>query len=123
MSFHNEHTPGELIERIDGDVASLANFFSQFVIQILGNGILMLGILVILAREDLRLGGTMAAFGHGAHRLRQELPAEDASGPSHARRGRDLLERARRGRSGVVLRSSPMRLQDRCSGPRPITSR
>jgi len=27
MSFHHEHTPGELIERIDGDVAELSNFF------------------------------------------------------------------------------------------------
>jgi ABC-type multidrug transport system fused ATPase/permease subunit len=62
MSFHNEHTPGELIERIDGDVAALANFFSQFVIQILGNGVLMVGILAILGREDLRLGGAMAGF-------------------------------------------------------------
>ena len=26
MSFHNAHTPGEMIERIDGDVTALANF-------------------------------------------------------------------------------------------------
>ena len=30
MSFHNEHTPGEMIERIDGDINALSNFFSQF---------------------------------------------------------------------------------------------
>lgn len=29
MSFHNNRTPGELIERIDGDVGTLANFFSR----------------------------------------------------------------------------------------------
>ncbi len=28
--FLNSHTPGELIERVDGDVATLANFFSRF---------------------------------------------------------------------------------------------
>ena len=66
MSFHNDHRPGELIERIDGDVASLANFFSQFVIQILGNALLMAGVLALLAREDLRLGGAMALFAAAA---------------------------------------------------------
>ncbi|MFL7794695.1 MAG: ABC transporter transmembrane domain-containing protein, partial [Anaerolineae bacterium] len=29
MSFHNDISPGELIERIDGDVMELSNFFSQ----------------------------------------------------------------------------------------------
>jgi ABC-type multidrug transport system fused ATPase/permease subunit len=28
MAFHNERTPGEMIERIDGDVTALSNFFS-----------------------------------------------------------------------------------------------
>src|SRR5205823_934138 len=28
MAFHKTHTPGELIERIDGDVDTLSNFFS-----------------------------------------------------------------------------------------------
>src|SRR4051812_32464652 len=27
MAFHNDHTPGQMIERIDGDVAQLAIFF------------------------------------------------------------------------------------------------
>ena len=42
MSFHNARTPGELIERIDGDVTALTNFFSQFVIQIGGNLLLLM---------------------------------------------------------------------------------
>ena len=33
LSFHNSHTPGELIQRIDEDVNRLSNFFSQFVIR------------------------------------------------------------------------------------------
>src|SRR5947207_2904788 len=36
-AFHNTHTPGELIERVDGDVATLANFFSRFVVNLFGN--------------------------------------------------------------------------------------
>ena len=27
LSFHNEHTPGEMIERIDGDINALSQFF------------------------------------------------------------------------------------------------
>ena len=30
LSFHNAHTPGEMIERVDGDINNLANFFSRF---------------------------------------------------------------------------------------------
>jgi ATP-binding cassette subfamily B protein len=62
MSFHNAHTPGEMIERIDGDVTALSNFFSQFVIQVLGNALLLLGILALLFREDWRVGLTLTAF-------------------------------------------------------------
>ena len=62
MSFHNAHTPGEMIERIDGDVTGLANLFSQFVIQVVGNGLLLVGILVFLFREDPRVGLGLTGF-------------------------------------------------------------
>lgn len=54
LSFHKAHTPGELIERVDGDISALATFFSQFVIQVLGNLLLLLGIIVVLACQDWR---------------------------------------------------------------------
>src|SRR5713101_6462157 len=56
MSFHKKRTPGEMIERIDGDVTALAHFFSQFVIHMLGNAIVIIGILLLLFREDWRVG-------------------------------------------------------------------
>ena len=59
MSFHNDHTPGEMIERVDGDVNALGNFLSRFIVQILGNVLLMFGILAMLFREDWRAGGAM----------------------------------------------------------------
>ncbi len=62
MSFHKTHTPGELIERIDGDVTSLANFFSQFSLHVLGNAVLVAGILVLLFREDWRVGVGLAVY-------------------------------------------------------------
>ena len=62
LSFHNARTPGELIERLDGDIAVLANFFSRFVLQVIGNGLLLLGILLLLFQEDWRIGLVMLAF-------------------------------------------------------------
>ena len=62
MSFHNEHTPGEMIERIDGDANELGGFFSTFVISLLGNVLLLVGILVLLFREDWRAGLALTAF-------------------------------------------------------------
>lgn len=56
MAFHNENTPGTMIERIDGDVTELSNFFSQFVLRVLGNGILLVGILALLLRENWIIG-------------------------------------------------------------------
>src|ERR1043165_7568276 len=55
MVFHKARTPGELIERIDGDVTAMANFFSQFVIRVVGNAILMFGVLIVLLIEDYRI--------------------------------------------------------------------
>jgi len=62
MSFHNAHTPGEMIERVDGDVTALSNFFSQFVIQVLGNALLLVGVLALLYREDWRIGLALTGF-------------------------------------------------------------
>jgi len=56
MSFHNAHTPGEMIERVDGDVTKLGNFLSQFVIQITLNALLMAGVVVMLFTVDWRVG-------------------------------------------------------------------
>jgi ABC-type multidrug transport system fused ATPase/permease subunit len=66
MSFHNNTSPGELIERIDGDVAELSNFFSQLVIRVVGNLVLLAGILVVLFFEDWRVGIALTMFAVGA---------------------------------------------------------
>jgi len=62
MSFHKRFTPGKMIERIDGDVLALANFFSQFVIRIIGSILLLVGILIALYIEDWRLGLGLTAY-------------------------------------------------------------
>ncbi len=62
MSFHNAHRPGEMIERVDGDVTALTDFFSQFVIQVLGNGVLLAGVLILLFGVDWRVGLALTVF-------------------------------------------------------------
>ncbi len=62
MAFHSEHPPGELIERIDGDVNALSNFFSRFALNILASILLILGVLVLLYREDWRVGLFLTGF-------------------------------------------------------------
>jgi ABC-type multidrug transport system fused ATPase/permease subunit len=62
MSFHKGTTPGELIERIDGDVTTLSNFFSSFVIHVAGNLVLLVAVLFLLWREDPVVGIGMTGF-------------------------------------------------------------
>ncbi len=62
MSFHNSRTPGEMIERIDGDASMLGGFFSTFVIDFLGNGLILLGILALLFLEEWRAGLSLGGF-------------------------------------------------------------
>jgi ATP-binding cassette subfamily B protein len=61
-SFHHSHPPGELIERVDGDVAKLGNFFARFVVQVLANGLLGIGVLALLFGIDWRVGAVLTAF-------------------------------------------------------------
>lgn len=62
LSFHTLRTPGELIERIDGDVSALGNFFSRFLGSLVGNALLLLGTLAILFRIDWRVGCALSLF-------------------------------------------------------------
>lgn len=62
MSFHKRFKPGELIERVDGDVSLLLNFFSQFIIVVINNVLLVMGVLILLYHEDWRVGITQSIF-------------------------------------------------------------
>jgi ATP-binding cassette, subfamily B, bacterial len=56
MEFHNTHAPGEMIERIDGDVTLLADFFSFFNLQVICNLLIMVGILAYTFWERWWIG-------------------------------------------------------------------
>ncbi|MGI9666720.1 MAG: ABC transporter ATP-binding protein [Acidimicrobiia bacterium] len=62
MGYHKGTSPGELIERIDGDVTALSNFFSSMMIKVVGNGVLLVGILVLLWAESWILGLSITVF-------------------------------------------------------------
>lgn len=62
MPFHKAHTPGELIERVDGDVTTLAEFFADLSIKFTGNALLVVAILVLLGRESAGAGALLAGY-------------------------------------------------------------
>jgi ABC-type multidrug transport system fused ATPase/permease subunit len=60
--FHADHGAGELLERIDGDVAAIAGFFARFVVHVVGSALFLVGVLVLLWREDWRIGCLLTVF-------------------------------------------------------------
>lgn len=62
MSFHGVHTPGELVERVDGDTSTLANFLSGFAARVTSGMLLLVGVLILVWREDWGLGLAMTLF-------------------------------------------------------------
>lgn len=62
MGFHNTRSAGEMISRVDEDVNTLSNFFSQFIIQVFGNGLLIVGVVVILFRQNWLIGVGFVLF-------------------------------------------------------------
>jgi len=62
FAFHGRHTAGEMIERVDGDIVGLTEFLSQFLVQAVGSGLLLLGALVLVSLQDIRLGLAFSAL-------------------------------------------------------------
>jgi ATP-binding cassette subfamily B protein len=60
LDFYQAHPPGELIERVDGDVGELGGFFSTFSIDVFGALLLLAGILGTVWLEDARLALILA---------------------------------------------------------------
>lgn len=61
MGFHKVHKPGELIERVDGDINQLATFFSQLVIRLSANLVLCTGAIILLWTIEWTIGLTISA--------------------------------------------------------------
>ena len=59
QAWHGRHSPGQLIERIDGDVEAMAIFFAGMAVQIVGNVALILGMLVVATVIDPWTGAVL----------------------------------------------------------------
>ena len=62
MSFQNAHRPGDLLERIDGDVEALSTFFSRFAVRVLTGALLGVGLTAVIFIEDWRFGLIIAVW-------------------------------------------------------------
>jgi ATP-binding cassette, subfamily B, bacterial len=60
--FHRTHTPGELIQRVDGDITSVSEFLGQVVTKAAGAAMLVSGMVIVLSVIDWRLGLGMAVY-------------------------------------------------------------
>jgi ABC-type multidrug transport system fused ATPase/permease subunit len=85
MGYHKDRTPGEMIERIDGDVTSVSNFFSQFVVRVSAAVLLTFGVLGLLWREDWRVGLALTLFAAASASMQHRLRAI-AIGPTREER-------------------------------------
>lgn len=61
-SYFKARRPGELIERVDGDVNALAESFSSFWTHLVGNGLLLAGIVTVGFWNDVRIGLALLLF-------------------------------------------------------------
>jgi len=61
FDFHNRHSPGELVDRVDGDVSKIGRLASTMVL-ILTNTLVVLGIMVGLFVVDVRVGLAVGVF-------------------------------------------------------------
>lgn len=62
MAYHGQRTPGEMIERVDGDVVALAEFVVVFLLDVLASVLLLAGVLVIVLATDARIGAVLTVY-------------------------------------------------------------
>jgi ABC-type multidrug transport system fused ATPase/permease subunit len=62
MGFHNDTTPGEMIERVDGDVTAVSEFISRFLVRLVAAGVLLTGVIVVCWFESPLLGASITVY-------------------------------------------------------------
>ncbi len=60
--FHRQHTPGELIQRVDGDVTSVSDFLGRVVPRAVGATLMIVGMIIVLTAVDWRLAAGTAVY-------------------------------------------------------------
>jgi ATP-binding cassette subfamily B protein len=98
LGWHARHSPGQLIERIDGDVEAMGIFFANVVLEVLGNILLVVGMVTVAFVIDPLAGLVLLAivlFGT-ALLVKQRavaVPAREAEREANAILYGDLEER------------------------------
>src|SRR5262245_44733709 len=98
QAWHGRHSPGQLIERIDGDVEAMAVFFAGIAVHMIGNAVLVVGMVGVASAIDpwtgLVLGLTAVSGATVMVRLRlAAVPAREAEREANAQLYGDLEER------------------------------
>lgn len=62
MAYHGQRTPGEMIERVDGDVVALADFVVAFLLDVVASLLLLLGVLIVVLTVDIRIGAVLIGY-------------------------------------------------------------
>lgn len=60
--FHRRHTPGELIQRVDGDITSVNDLCSRVLTRAVGSTLLVAGMVIVVGVIDWRVGLGMAVY-------------------------------------------------------------
>lgn len=60
--FFETHPPGELIERIDGDVNAISVVFGQFLLNVVGSGLLLVGVVIVAWVQSPLAGAVLTGF-------------------------------------------------------------
>jgi ABC-type multidrug transport system fused ATPase/permease subunit len=56
LDQHQSRTPGEMIERVDGDVTDIAEFIVAFLLDVVAGVLLSVGVLALVLLADVRIG-------------------------------------------------------------------
>lgn len=62
MDFHQQTPPGELIERVDGDVGQLGVLLSDFAPNVIQDGFLLVGVLILMGTIDIRIAIALTLY-------------------------------------------------------------
>ena len=60
--FHRHHTPGELIQRVDGDITEVNTLCSSVLPRAVGSVLIVVGMVVVVLLIDWRIGISMGAY-------------------------------------------------------------
>jgi ABC-type multidrug transport system fused ATPase/permease subunit len=62
LAYHGQRTPGEMIERVDGDVVALAEFVVAFLLDVVISMLLLAGVIIVVFTVDVRIGAALLAY-------------------------------------------------------------